>query len=326
MSIIIAPSITPIPATVTYTPTWTPLPTETSPPTQTPTVTFTPAPTDTPRPPRFHTVSSGDTLIGISLLYRIAPEAIAAANGFAADSQVQLDQELLIPWPTPTPPLEVIAAEINGETVIVDPSGCDLYQVQEGDSIVGIASRFGVPFDLLAQVNRIADPSLLQPGDPICIPQIIYGQSLPPTPGPSPTPSPTLPPPGPQLLYPVAGTVVESVDASIVLQWTAVKPLAEDEMYMVELTNMDNLDSLPYRGFTRDTAYRVPASWRPTTVEHFQMRWRVSIVQVTGTRSDGLPIYTFGGSSSADAFFTWQGAVPTATPTATSTPTATATP
>lgn len=326
VSMIIAPSITPIPATITYTPTWTPLPTETSPPTFTPTVTFTPAPTDTPRPPRFHTVSSGDTLIGISLLYRIAPEAIAEANGFGTNTQVQLDQQLVIPWPTPTPPLQVIAADINGETVIVDPTGCDLYQVQEGDSIVGIASRFGVPFDLLSQVNRIVDPSLLQPGDPICIPQIIYGQSLPPTAGPSPSPSPTLPPPGPQLLYPIAGTVVDSLDESIVLQWTAVKPLAENEMYMVELTNMDNLDALPYRGFTRDTAYRVPTSWRPNTVDLFQMRWRVSIIQVTGTRSDGLPIYTFGGSSSADAFFSWQGAVPTATPTPTLTPTATATP
>ena len=324
VSMVIAPSVTPIPATVTFTPTWTPLPTETSPPTLTPTITPTPAPTDTPRPPRSHTVSSGETLIGISLLYRIAPEAIAAANDFTADTQVQLNQTLDIPWPTPTPPLEIIAAEINGETVLVDPTGCELYQVQGGDSIVGIASRFGVPFDLLGQVNRIADPSLLQPGDPICIPQIIYGQSLPPTPGPSPTPTATLPPPGPQLLYPVAGTVVDSLDETITLQWTAVKPLAENEMYMVELTNINDLDSLPRRGFTRDTAFRVPSSWRPTTPELFEMRWRVSIVQVTGTRTDGLPIYTFGGSSSADAFFSWQGAILTATPT--STPTATATP
>ncbi len=326
ISMVIAPSATPIPATITFTPTWTPLPTETSPPTLTPTITPTPAPTDTPRPPRTHTVSSGETLIGISLLYRISPESIAQANGFEANAQVQLDQDLLIPWPTPTPPLEVIAANINGETVIVDPKGCDLYQVQEGDSIVGIASRFGVPFDLLAQVNRIADPALLQPGDPICIPQIIYGQSLPPTPGPSPTPTETLPPPGPQLLYPVAGTVVDSLDEAILLQWTAVKPLAENEMYMVELSNINDLDSLPWRGFTRDTAFRVPTTWRPTTPDLFEMRWRVSIVQVTATRSDGLPIYTFGGSSSADAFFSWQGAVPTATPTPTFTPTTTPTP
>lgn len=326
VSMVIAPSVTPIPATITYTPTWTPLPSETSPPTQTPTVTFTPAPTDTPRPPRSHTVSSGETLIGISLLYRISPESIAAANGFAANTQVQLDQQLLIPWPTATPPLQVIAADVNGETVIVDPTGCDLYQVQGGDSIVGIASRFGVPFDLLAQVNRITDPSLLQPGDPICIPQIIYGQSLPPTPGPSPTPTETLPPPGPQLLYPVAGTVVDTLEATILLQWTAVKPLTESETYMVELTNMDDLDGLPRRGFTRDTAFRVPSEWRPITSDLFQMRWRVSIVQVTDTRSDGLPIYTFGGSSSADAFFSWQGAVPTATPTPTQTPTAIPTP
>lgn len=326
VSMVIAPSVTPIPATITYTPTWTPLPSETSPPTLTPTITATPAPTDTPRPPRFHTVSSGDTLIGISLLYRISPESIAAANGFASNTQVQLDQNLLIPWPTPTPPLQMIAADVNGETVIVDPSGCDLYQVQAGDSIVGIASRFGVPFDLLSQVNRIADPSLLQPGDPICIPQIIYGQSLPATPGPSPTPTETLPPPGPQLLYPVAGTVVDSLEATILLHWTAVKPLAEDEMYMVELTNVDDLDELPWRGFTRDTAFRIPSEWRPTTPDLFQMRWRVSIVQVTSTRSDGFPIYTFGGSSSADAFFNWQGAIPTATPTPTQTPTVTPTP
>ncbi|MCA9920005.1 MAG: LysM peptidoglycan-binding domain-containing protein [Anaerolineales bacterium] len=326
VSMIIAPSATPIPATVTFTPTWTPLPSETSPPTLTPSVTPTPAPTDTPRPPRFHTVSSGETLIGISVIYRIAPEAIAEANGITANTQVQIDQQLNIPWPTPTPPLQIIAAEINGETVLVDPTGCDLYQVQGGDSIVGIASRFGVPFELLAEVNRIADPSLLQPGDPICIPEVIYGQSLPPTPGPSPTPTNTLPPPGPQLLYPVAGTVVDSVETEIVLQWTAVKPLAENEMYMVELSNINDLDGLPWRGFTRDTAFRVPSEWRPTTPEPFQMRWRVSIVQVTGERSDGLPLYTFGGTSSADAFFTWQGAVPTATPTPTQTPTATPTP
>lgn len=326
VSMVIAPSATPIPATVTFTPTWTPLPTETSPPTLTPTITPTPAPTDTPRPPRSHTVSSGETLIGISLFYRISPESIALANGFATDTQVQLSQELLIPWPTATPPLQIIAAAINGETVIVDPTGCDLYQVQGGDSIVGIASRFGVPFDLLAQVNRIEDPALLQPGDPICLPQIIYGESLPPTPGPSPTPTETLPPPGPQLLYPVAGTVVDSLDATIALQWTAVKSLTESEMYMVELTNINDLDSLPRRGFTRDTAFRVPSEWRPTTSDLFEMRWRVSIVQVTDTRSDGLPIYTFGGSSSADAFFAWQGAIPTATPTPTQTPTITPTP
>jgi hypothetical protein len=37
-------------------------------------------------------------------------------------------------------------------------------------------------------------------------------------------------------------------------------------------------------------------------------------VQVTGRRSDGSFTYTFGGRDSADAFFTWLGAVPTSTP------------
>jgi hypothetical protein len=51
------------------------------------------------------------------------------------------------------------------------------------------------------------------------------------------------------------------------------------------------------------------------------MEWLVSIVHVTGRRSDGGLIYTFGGNSSRPSFFLWQGAVPTATPNPTATPT-----
>lgn len=321
ISMVIAPSITPIPPTVTYTPTWTPLPTNTRPPTNTPTTSPTPAPTNTPRPARAHTVASGETLIGISLLYRVSPESIAQANNIAPDAAVQVNQSLLIPWPTPTPPLTMIAVEVNGETVIADPTDCERYQVQSGDSIVAIANRFGVQFDLLAQVNRIDDPSLLQPGDTVCIPQIIYGESLPPTPGPSPTPTETSPPPGPQLLYPLNEATIDPPDGVVTFQWAAVKDLTETEWYMVELSNADDLDGQAWRGFTRDNSFQAPSHWRPDAPETRRMRWRVSIVNVTGERSDGLPIYTYGGESSQDAYFYWLGAVPTATPTQTVTPT-----
>jgi len=323
ISMIIAPSVTPIPPTLTYTPTWTPLPTETRPPTLTPTITPTPAPTATPQPPRLHTVNSGETLIGLSALYRVSMDSILQANQMSPDQPIQVNQNLQIPWPTPTPPLEIVAVEINGELVLADPAGCERYEVKEGDSIARIANLFGVELALLNKVNRLDEDTILFPGDTVCIPEIRYGESLPPTPGPSPTPTVTAPPPGPRLLYPVDKAVIDPPDGIVTLQWTAVQDLAESEWYMVELVDANDLDALPYRGFTRDNAFQLPHDWRPDIPETRLMRWRVSLVNVTGWREDGLPIYTFGGEMSEPAFFTWLGAIPTATPTPTSTPTAT---
>jgi hypothetical protein len=90
---------------------------------------------------------------------------------------------------------------------------------------------------------------------------------------------------------------------------------------MVEMRDADDRDSLPRRGFTRDQSFRVPSDWRPAVDEVREMQWQVSIVQVTGRRSDGGFIYTFGGRSSTPAFFMWRGAVPTTTPEPTSTAT-----
>ena len=195
--------------------------------------------------------------------------------------------------------------------------------MKEGDSVAAVANLFGVDFALLSKVNRLDGDSIVHPGDTICIPAIVYGESLPPTPGPSPTPTPTSPPAGTRLLYPVTGATITEPDGVVTLQWVAVQDLAESEWYMVELTDMADLDTPPLRGFTRDNALQLASDWRPDVPETRHMRWRVSIVNVTDWRSDGLPIFTFGGETSADAFFNWLGAVPTATPTLTPTPTET---
>jgi LysM repeat protein len=320
---ILFPTLTPIPPTVTYTPTWTPPPTETSPPTDTPTITPTPLPTDTPQPPRFHTVSSGETLFGLSLRYRITADSIAQANGITLDSAINVSQQLEIPWPTATPPLVPVEVQVGGQTVIADPTDCRRYIIQDGDSLFAIAARERIDLNALLLVNRLNDQSIVQPGDDICIPVILTGVVLPPTPGPSPTPTPTSAPPGPQLLYPAREAVVDPPDGTLLLQWVAVKDLTDSEWYMVELTDLTDLDSHPLRGFTRDNAFRVPGDWRPDEPADHRFRWRVSIILVTGRREDGGFIYTFGGRSSEDAYFTWLGAIPTATPTPTLTPTPT---
>ena len=316
------PTTTPLPPTITLTPTWTPLPTETLPPSATPSPSTTPAPTSTPRDPRLHSVAAGETLFGLSLFYRVSADSIAQANGFDLNSPIQSGQNLVIPWPTATPPLESVLLEINGEPVMADATNCEIITIQSGDSAYGLSALKGVPLEAIIAVNRQTQESiqLLQPGDTLCIPKILFGDTIPPTAGPSPTPSLTPPPAGPSLLYPVDGTVVETLDTPIVLQWAAVKNLNADEWYMVEMRDLDDRYSLPRRGFTRDPSFRVPEGWRPQVDEARRMQWVVSIVQVTGRRSDGGLIYTFGGRASAPSTFIWQGAVPTATPTLTSTP------
>jgi LysM repeat protein len=280
-------------------------------------------PTSTPREARIHTVSPGETLFGLSLYYRVTADSIAEANGLEFNSGIQADQNLIIPWPTATPPLESVMLDINGEPVLADVTDCEIITIQSGDSAYGLSALKGIPLEAIIAVNRqtMETIQLLQPGDTLCIPRLLYGDTIPPTPGPSPTPSITPPPGGPTLLYPVDETVISSTNASILLQWTAVKSLAEDEWYMVEMRDMDDRDGLPLRGFTRDPSFRVPSFWRPTMPEMRQIQWLVSIVQETGRRSDGSLIYTFGGESSRPARFLWQGAPPTSTPTPTQPPT-----
>lgn len=309
-----------IPATMTRTPTWTPLPSETIIPSASPTITPMPLPTDTLQPPRSHTIVSGETLFGLSLRYGVTVDSIAEANGLAPSSDIQVSQQLIIPWPTATPPLVPVEVAIGDQTIIADPTDCERYEIAGGDTFFGIAARTRVDLQAILAVNRLTEQSILRPGDTICIPTIIRGGQLPPTPGPSPTASATKPPPGPILLYPPPDTDVIPPEGALVLQWVAVKDLSEDEWYMVEVTDLSDIDGHARRGFTRQTSFRVPDTWRPPVEESHVFRWRVSIVQVTGKREDGTFIYTFGGTTSEDGSFTWLGAVPTPTSTPTPTP------
>ncbi len=302
------PTLTPIPPTITFTPTWTAVPSQTPLPTAVPTITPTPLPTPTLQPHRPHQVSGGETMIGLASRYRVSMDSIIALNALSSGSQIQVGQELQIPWPTATPPLVQVGIDINGELVIADPTNCQRYEVLSGDSLVVIAARYDVDFDLLMQVNRFDSDMILQPGDTVCIPTILYGETLPPTPGPSPTPLPTAPPAGPELLYPIADAVVNPPNGRVMLQWVAVQDLAESEWYMVEMADLDEIDRLPRRGFTRDNNYQLPTNWRPDVDESHRIRWQISIVNVTDWRDDGLPIYTYGGEMSIPSFFNWLGA------------------
>jgi len=321
ISLALIPTATSIAPTQTMTPTWTPLPRDTSMPESTATLTPIPPPSDTPQAPRLHQIVAGETLFNLGLRYGVSMDSIAEVNGFTSNSGLQVSQEIIIPWPTATPPLARVAVEVGGQTIVADPTECTLYEIKGGDTFFGISAHERVPLEALMAVNRLTEQSILQPGDTICIPEIIRGGVLPPTPGPSPSATVTQPPPGPRLLFPVREADIDPPDGPVFLQWVAVKELADDEWYMVELTNLTNVESYPNRAFTRQTSFQIPAVWRSVVPELHRFRWRVQIVNVTGERQDGSSIFTFGGNKSEDAFFNWVGAIPTITPSPSPAPT-----
>jgi len=163
-------------ATETPTPTLTYTPTNTSTPTETPTVTptFTETPTPTRSAPYTYTVQEGDFLATIVEKENLGVDGVALIlllNPYNEDSGIGIDpttqiiypgQEILLPSPgmelptaTPIPP------EFRGK---VD------YNVQSGDTLAGIASKFNSTEDAIATENKIEDRNALFEGQLLVIP------------------------------------------------------------------------------------------------------------------------------------------------------------
>ncbi|MGI6679245.1 MAG: LysM peptidoglycan-binding domain-containing protein [Dehalobacterium sp.] len=125
-----------------------------------PTPAPTPAPTPTPRPPRTYVVQPGDTLFAIARRFGTTVEAIVELNNIADPDDIAPGQRLLIPQPTPTP----------SPTPTPTPRPPRTYVVQPGDTLFAIARRFGTTVEAIVELNNIADPDDIAPGERILIP------------------------------------------------------------------------------------------------------------------------------------------------------------
>ncbi len=121
----------------TFTPTITLIPTETSAPTAEPTATLTPAPTATLQPPQNHVVQAGETLFTLGFRYNVSADSIAELNGLGDNANIIINQTLLVPWPTATPPLEPVLVEIDGQYFAADASACCQSVYHSGRGFVG---------------------------------------------------------------------------------------------------------------------------------------------------------------------------------------------
>lgn len=95
-----------------------------------------------------YTVQPGDTLSGIAATYNITYQHLAALNGIADPSVIRVGQVI----------------KVYGDVPTSAPAAVQTYTVQSGDTLSGIANKYGTSYQRLAQINGIADPNLIYAG------------------------------------------------------------------------------------------------------------------------------------------------------------------
>lgn len=113
-----------------------------------------PAPVARPAEPFVYRVQTGDTLLSLSARYGAAVADIMAANNLASADTIVIDQELLIP--------------IGG--LSMPATGSFVHRVEPGETLFGLAMRYGVTVADIMALNRLAGADVLAIGQDLRIP------------------------------------------------------------------------------------------------------------------------------------------------------------
>lgn len=116
-----------------------------------------------------HTVRSGDTVFKIALARNTTVAAIQAVNPSLNPNLISIGQRIILPncnvTPTPEP------ANDATDTATTDDEGMEtVHKVGSGDTLGGIARRYGVSVTALVNRNNITNPDRLSIGQEIIIP------------------------------------------------------------------------------------------------------------------------------------------------------------
>ena len=93
----------------------------------------------------YYTVQYGDTLSGIAQKFGVSVQELCEWNNIANSNQIYAGQVL-----------KIYSSGENASTTT--------YTVQSGDTLSGIAARFGVTVSQLCQWNNIANPNQIYAG------------------------------------------------------------------------------------------------------------------------------------------------------------------
>ena len=144
-----------------------------------------PSPTSAYAPVSYYVVRYGDTLDSIAWRHGLSTWSIARANGLWNPNYIYAGQVLYIPcagcwypsYPSPISyhppapyPRPIPRLTYPYPRPIPGPTYRCLYQVQYGDTLSGIAWRFGTDFWTLAQYNGISNPNWIYAGQWLRVP------------------------------------------------------------------------------------------------------------------------------------------------------------
>lgn len=95
-------------------------------------------------------VQAGDTLSGIAVRYGTTYQHLAAINGISNPDIIHVGDRIVID--------SVVSAQSSDD---------EYYTVQPGDTLSGIAERYGTSYQYLAYINGISNPNKIYAGDTI---------------------------------------------------------------------------------------------------------------------------------------------------------------
>ncbi|MCB9138773.1 MAG: LysM peptidoglycan-binding domain-containing protein [Caldilineaceae bacterium] len=273
-----------------------------------PTVTATPAPTATPVPtaapvaPTFtsHTVTAGQTLLGIAGIYGVTVDEIQQANNLS-DELIRPGDELVIPVQVSGP-----VAATQGQTTNFN------YTVAGGDTIISIATLFGSTVQDILAANGLGANDVIRPGDELIVPVANVPSEVTAA-GPAALPAgdaggtQTGNPDSiyiePRLIGPPDQATL-SRNETVLLRWVSVDVLQPNEWYVLMLYPSEGAAQVVPSIWTKATSHRLDATYAPPEGASAVYAWQVSVVRVL---NDGITRNLEAASPpSALRSFTWE--------------------
>lgn len=117
-----------------------------------------------------YVVQPGDTLSGLAVRLGVSEASLITANALSNADQIIAGQSLIVPSQTHGTTSSAFSAARTATRGASDVAPTTQYTVRFGDTLSGIADRFGVSEGLIIQANQIQDCNTLLAGQQIVVP------------------------------------------------------------------------------------------------------------------------------------------------------------
>lgn len=119
-----------------------------------------------------YTVKKGDTLYSISRKYEITVPELRAANNLSETDVLKEGAKLVIPSADISNAAALSTSHKTEESAVTSSkSALSVYVVQKGDTLYGIARKYGIKLPELLSMNNLDNSSTLKVGQKIFVPQ-----------------------------------------------------------------------------------------------------------------------------------------------------------